>query len=84
VAIMPIYPQSIIDTLRTKKERQTKLENKIKAPTPSIKADKKRQETQKEWTFERIVKRVIVIGRIIAIAIGLYLLIRKLRKRGKN
>jgi hypothetical protein len=76
---MPVYPQSIVETLRTKKEKQTKLKDTIKTSLPSIKADNKPQETKKSWTIKRIAKRIFVIGGIIALVIGLYFLIKRLK-----
>jgi hypothetical protein len=103
LAGIPVYPQSIIENMRTKKERTITVKDRVRPPDftrtdvksqkPSItqikreespQSNKSQQEGQKKWTLKRIGKRVIVIGGIIAIAIGLCLLIRKLRKRGKK
>jgi flagellar biosynthesis/type III secretory pathway M-ring protein FliF/YscJ len=99
----PVYPQSIIENMRVKKERTITIKDRVRPPDStrtdsqsretsktqikgeeSLKTDKSQQEPQKEWTLERIGKRVIVIGGIIAIGIGLYLLIRRLKRRGKK
>jgi hypothetical protein len=103
LAGLPVYPQSIIENMKVKKERTITVKDRIRPPDStrtdsqsretsktqikreeSPQTDKNQQESRKEWTLERIGKRVAVIGGIIAIGIGLYLLIRRLRKRGKK
>jgi hypothetical protein len=103
LAGIPVYPQSIIENMRVKKERTITVKDRVRPPDStrtdgqsretsitqikrdeSPEADKSQQESQKKWTLERIGKRVAVVGGIIAIAIGLYLLIRRLRRRGKK